>query len=114
MLYIHPVECIDCEACVPECPEDAIFHEDKLPEEWIPFKDLNATMARQSAVVTTKPAKERRSRNLLCDTQLGSFRQPIAEAFSNSTNQLLQGLFDKDHELWESPSPNWRPKRSSA
>ena len=26
MLYIHPDECIDCEACVPECPVDAIFH----------------------------------------------------------------------------------------
>src|SRR5207302_2149199 len=25
MLYIDPVECIDCEACVPECPADAIF-----------------------------------------------------------------------------------------
>ena len=28
MLYIHPDECIDCEACVPECPVEAIFHED--------------------------------------------------------------------------------------
>ncbi len=34
MLYIHPDECIDCEACVPECPVDAIFHEDNVPEEW--------------------------------------------------------------------------------
>ena len=33
MLYIHPEECIDCEACVPECPVEAIFHEDNLPEE---------------------------------------------------------------------------------
>ena len=34
MLYIHPDECIDCEACVPECPVEAIFHEDNVPEEW--------------------------------------------------------------------------------
>ena len=34
MLYIHPDECIDCEACVPECPVEAIFHEDEVPEEW--------------------------------------------------------------------------------
>ena len=33
MLYIHPDECIDCEACVPECPVEAIFHEDDLPED---------------------------------------------------------------------------------
>ena len=32
MLYIHPEECIDCEACVPECPVEAIFHEDNVPE----------------------------------------------------------------------------------
>jgi len=48
MLYIHPQGCIDCESCVPACPADAIFHEDRLPPEWVPFRDLNATMARQS------------------------------------------------------------------
>ena len=37
MLYIHPEECIDCEACVPECPVEAIFLEDNLPEEWKEF-----------------------------------------------------------------------------
>jgi ferredoxin len=41
MLYIHPEECIDCEACVPECPVEAIFHEDNLPEEWKEFTALN-------------------------------------------------------------------------
>ena len=51
MLYIDPNECIDCEACVPECPAEAIYHEDNLPEEWLPFKDLNATMVRQSAPI---------------------------------------------------------------
>ena len=54
MLYIEPDECIDCEACVPECPEEAIFHEDNLPEEWLPFKDLNATMALQCKIITEK------------------------------------------------------------
>jgi ferredoxin len=41
MLYIHPEECIDCEACVPECPVEAIFHEDNLPDEWKEFTALN-------------------------------------------------------------------------
>ncbi len=44
MLVIHPDECIDCEACVPECPVEAIFHEDNLPEEWAAYKDLNKEM----------------------------------------------------------------------
>ncbi len=33
-LYIHPEECIDCGACEPECPVEAIFEEDAVPEEW--------------------------------------------------------------------------------
>jgi ferredoxin len=33
MLYIDPEECIDCGACVPECPVEAIFDEAQIPEE---------------------------------------------------------------------------------
>jgi ferredoxin len=52
MLYIHPAECIDCAACVAACPVNAIFHEAALPEEWVPYRDLNATMARQCRRIT--------------------------------------------------------------
>ncbi|GIW45924.1 MAG: hypothetical protein KatS3mg077_3206 [Candidatus Binatia bacterium] len=31
-LYIHPDECIDCGACEPECPWQAIFEESAVPE----------------------------------------------------------------------------------
>ena len=44
-IAFHPEECIDCEACVPECPVEAIFHEDNLPEEWASYRELNAKMA---------------------------------------------------------------------
>lgn len=54
LLYIHPDECIDCEACVPECPVEAIFHEDNLPEQWKEYAELNAKMARQSPNVAEK------------------------------------------------------------
>jgi ferredoxin len=54
MLYIHPDECIDCEACVPECPVEAIFHEDNLPAEWAEYKPLNAELATQCPVITEK------------------------------------------------------------
>src|SRR5207237_823270 len=33
MLVIDPEECIDCGACEPECPVEAIFPEDALPEK---------------------------------------------------------------------------------
>ena len=42
MLYIDPVECIDCGACVPVCPVSAIFALDDLPEKWADFAPKNA------------------------------------------------------------------------
>ena len=42
MLYIDPVECIDCGACVPVCPVSAIFALDDLPEKWNDFTPKNA------------------------------------------------------------------------
>jgi len=41
-LYIDPEECIDCGACVPECPVGAIFFEDDVPDEWQQYIALNA------------------------------------------------------------------------
>ena len=42
MLYIDPEECIDCGACEPECPVEAIFAEEDLPDEWSNFLEINA------------------------------------------------------------------------
>lgn len=42
MYYIHPEECIDCAMCEPECPVEAIFFEDDLPEEWSEYVEINA------------------------------------------------------------------------
>ena len=46
-LVIHPDECIDCALCVPECPVDAIFSEDELPENQVDFLQINAELAEQ-------------------------------------------------------------------
>lgn len=35
--FIHPDECIDCGACVPACPVEAIFPKAEVPEEWHAF-----------------------------------------------------------------------------
>lgn len=45
MLVIHPHECIDCGLCVPECPVDAIMHEDEVPDDQQDFVDLNEEMS---------------------------------------------------------------------
>jgi NAD-dependent dihydropyrimidine dehydrogenase PreA subunit len=41
-LYIHPDECIDCGACDPACPVNAIFSEGELPAKWHSYIDKNA------------------------------------------------------------------------
>ena len=41
ILVIDPEECIDCGACEPECPVEAIFPEDALPEKWVSFVRVN-------------------------------------------------------------------------
>jgi ferredoxin len=46
MLYIDPESCIDCEACMPECPVEAIFYENDVPARWRQYVELNARMAR--------------------------------------------------------------------
>jgi ferredoxin len=42
MLYIDPEHCIDCDACAPECPVEAIFRETDVPAPWQSFIALNA------------------------------------------------------------------------
>lgn len=41
MLYIHPDECVDCGACEPVCPVEAIFYEDDVPGEWAAYTEAN-------------------------------------------------------------------------
>ena len=45
MLYIDPDECIDCALCEPECPVNAIWSDDELPPEQIPFIEINDAMS---------------------------------------------------------------------
>jgi len=45
MLVIDPDECIDCALCEPACPVDAIWADDDVPEEQIPFIVINELKA---------------------------------------------------------------------
>jgi NAD-dependent dihydropyrimidine dehydrogenase PreA subunit len=42
ILYIHPDECVDCGACEPVCPVEAIFYEDDVPDQWKIYIEDNA------------------------------------------------------------------------
>jgi len=47
MLYIHPDECVDCGACEPVCPVEAIYAEDDLPADRKGFHRVNVEFFRQ-------------------------------------------------------------------
>jgi ferredoxin len=68
MLYIDPEECIDCGACVPECPVEAIFAEEEVPEEQQKWTQINAEKAAGLPVVNEKqdplPTAEEKKKTL--------------------------------------------------
>ncbi len=55
-LVIDPDECIDCSLCVPECPAEAIFPEEELSDDQLPFLAINAELAKAWPVITEKKA----------------------------------------------------------
>ena len=58
MLYINPTECIDCDACVPECPVEAIYEESDVPEGQEDYIESNAdesTSGQCPNIVDRKP-----------------------------------------------------------
>ncbi|MGX2039169.1 ferredoxin FdxA [Methylocaldum sp. MU1018] len=58
-LVIDPDECIDCTLCEPECPANAIFSEDEVPEGQERFIQLNAELSKVWPSITeVKPALE--------------------------------------------------------
>jgi len=54
-LVIDPTECIDCTVCVPECPVEAIFAEEDVPEDQKEFIQINAELSK-----TWKPIVEKK------------------------------------------------------
>ncbi len=67
MLYIDPDVCIDCSACIPECPVEAIYEEEDLPEDKQQWIQINAERASKLPVIGEKmdplpDAEERKSK----------------------------------------------------
>ena len=57
MLVIDPEECIDCTLCVAECPVEAIYADDDVPQGEHDFIALNAELAKMwPLIVERKPA----------------------------------------------------------
>ena len=53
-LAIDPEECIDCTLCVAECPVEAIFADDDVPEDQQEYIEINARLAKIWPIITEK------------------------------------------------------------
>ena len=54
ILYIDPDECIDCGACEPACPVNAIFAEDDVPDNMSAYTEINALWFKDKADARAK------------------------------------------------------------
>jgi NAD-dependent dihydropyrimidine dehydrogenase PreA subunit len=54
ILYIDPDECIDCGACEPACPVNAIFAEDDVPDNLPAYTEINALWSKDKAGARAK------------------------------------------------------------
>ena len=54
MVYINPDSCIDCDACLEECPVEAIYADVDLPEKYQGYLELNADKSKEYPVILEK------------------------------------------------------------
>ena len=89
-LVIDPDECIDCTLCVAECPVEAIYAEDDVPDDQQQFKALNAELAK--ALEADHRAQAGAARRRRVEDRQG--QAAAARALSHSSARIVM-LFDR-------------------
>src|SRR6202043_1968726 len=88
ILVIDPEECIDCGACEPECPVEAIFPEDSLPDKWQPFVKINYAYGDTDTI------------NRLVDEYADRAQRPEPAARNTSAVSLFDGQAERLLLAW--------------
>ena len=55
-LVIDPDECIDCAVCIPECPANAIYAEEDVPQDQVRFIKINAELSPEFQTISRSKA----------------------------------------------------------
>jgi len=54
MVYINPDTCVNCDACVPACPVEAIFSEENLPAKFQEWIEINKEGSQKYPIINQK------------------------------------------------------------
>ena len=90
MLYIDPVECIDCAACVPACPVEAIFAESDLPSQWNKYTQINADFFAGGGVAA--PATAGGAAPAVAAKKAAPEPEPLPEPLELTAEEMYKGL----------------------
>ena len=90
MLVIDPTECIDCAVCIPECPVNAIYAEEDVPESQHQFIALNRSLAEGSPNITCSTGPMPGSENWIAVQGKAIFVESglIDENFATDSNKV--------------------------
>ena len=96
MLHIQPDECVDCGACEPVCPVEAIYYEDDLPEKWQAYAGEKAVLHRAAARPRRATRLTRRPRQARCRGCRHAVRYRASPTAANpacpGTQRLARGV----------------------
>ena len=93
MLFIDPVECIDCGACVPVCPVSAIFAAEDLPEKWSDFRKRTQYISDVSVFDRTSGPVSRVRRVGFPNTNVC---HPYGSSFFCTSSQIKRAIFSAE------------------
>ena len=126
MLYIHPDECVDCGACEPVCPVEAIFYEDDVPDQWKDyyranvefFEDIGSPGGASKVGKIHKdhrwwPRCHRRPKKTADHGRAGCPRFPwdLLAPYGDKARAHPGGIVDLSVGTPVDPVPRWRPMR---
>jgi len=106
-LYIHPEECVDCGACEPVCPTEAIFYEDDLPSEWSDYLRANVDFFNDLGSGATVVRLDKERNNPQGDTAY-YFMPSGAEAGKRGLTEPFKPInFDRIPDILKDPEGKW-------